>query len=78
MPTTDEMRPFGALVLDMKEWATEMGCAAEAERFTYRAFLEAALNGRIPAERINNRWHYRRSNRSRIAAAFGVAPKAAA
>ena len=78
MNANDELRPFAMLVPDMKAWAAENGCADEAERFNYRGFLDAALNGRIPAERVNSRWHYRRSNRARIAAGIGVVPKAAA
>ena len=79
MTKDDELVPMGQLVTELKEFAAEVGYDGDAlAHLTYSKMLNMALTAQIPVERINNRWHWRRRNRARIAAAFGVTPRAAA
>ncbi len=78
MAHEDDLLPIGQLIGDLKGFAAENGCRPDAlDHLDYRRVLDAVLSARIPAERIRSRWHYRRGNRARIAAAFGVVPTGA-
>ena len=45
------------------------------EGLNHRRVFSAALDGRIPAERINGRWYVKRDDRQKIAKLLGVMPK---
>jgi hypothetical protein len=42
-----------------------------------RKLYEGAVNGKFPAYQVNKIWHFDESNVPAIAAAYGLAPKAA-
>ena len=45
------------------------------DKWNHRRVLTAALDGKIPAVRINGRWYYQHENRPKIAEILGVLPK---
>ena len=74
-----DRRPIANLLGDVRAFAAENRLdAAALDSIRYRDILDAAVCARIPAERVNGRWWYSPGNVPRIAAAFGIAPKAAA
>lgn len=72
-------RPIANLVGDVRAFAAANGLdPAAMDAIQYRNILDAVLCARIPAERISGRWYYSDGDVPRIAAAFGVGPKASA
>lgn len=68
-----DLRPLALLIPDLKRFLIEtgQGCA-RLSQLKYRRLAEAALDGEIPAERVNARWHYDPRNVPAIAEALGV------
>jgi hypothetical protein len=79
MVDDDELLPLPELFSEVRKYATENGCdAAALSHLRYRHFGDAARDGRIPVERVNNRYHGRRRDVSTCAAAFGMVSKVTA
>ena len=71
-------KAYPALALLLPELRGRPGFAVDAEvlgRWTHRDVSTAALNGRIPAKRINGRWYWERANLRKIAELMGVLAK---
>lgn len=68
MPAPSEtLRPLADALFDAREWAAENGLDGALADARHRHVVEAALDGRIPAQRINARWYYRPEDRALIA-----------
>ena len=67
MPNASEtLRPLADALFDAREWAAENGLDGALDDARHRHVVEAALDGRIPAQRINARWYYRPQDRAQI------------
>jgi hypothetical protein len=53
----------------------ELAALTNAQAPSYRKIYLAVLDGTIPAEQVNGRWHVQRGNLRKIAETFGMAPK---
>lgn len=57
----EALRPLAEFLIEGRGWAAENDLEGALDDNTHRDVVTAALNGWIPAERRNNRWHYRSS-----------------
>ncbi len=67
-----------ALALVLPDLKGDPGLSVDrqaVEGLTHRCVFGAALDGKIPAERINGRWYVKRADRQKIAELLGVMPK---
>ncbi len=75
---SDTRQPIAELMGALRRYAAEVGAdPAILDDVGYRHGLNAALDGRIPAVRVNSRWFWENADLPVIAAAFGVQAKAA-
>lgn len=64
----DERLSLAQLLPELRDRAAEQGGkAVTLEGVSHRAVFNAALDGVIPAQRINGRWYVRRADLPRIA-----------
>jgi hypothetical protein len=67
-------RPLALLLPDLERFAVETGRDRSAlSSLKHRKIVEFALDRKIPAERINGRWHFSPAELPRIADALGLA-----
>ncbi|WP_424140010.1 hypothetical protein [Roseomonas chloroacetimidivorans] len=73
-----QRRPLAFLLDDLNRYLTETGRdTAALAKLRYRGMQEAALDRKIPAERVNGRWHFSPDDLPRIAQALGLVPSPA-
>lgn len=68
------LQPLALLRTELQQAATSLGIAPDAAEHlpSHRVILTMALDGELPAERVNGRWYFRPARLPEIAAAFGL------
>ena len=69
-------RALACLLQDIRNEAPAGANIRALDDWSHRRVSTAALDAKIPAERINGRWYYRQADRQHIAEILGVLPKA--
>jgi len=68
-------RQLAELLPALRQYAAEIGAKPTVlANFGYRHALTAALDGVIPASRVNRKWYWREADLPVIAASIGVTP----
>lgn len=74
-PDPKTHRALACLLQDIRNEPPAGGNLQALDEWNHRRVSTAALDAKIPADRINGRWYYRMADRARIAEILGVMPK---
>jgi hypothetical protein len=75
-PDPKTHRALACLLQDIRNEPPSGANLQALDDWSHRRVSTAALDAKIPAERINGRWYYLQADRQRIAEILGVLPKA--